>query len=67
MSNYRIIKYTNPFHENFKVQKQSFFGVWYNFNNFDGYTAGYYNTYAEALKAIDWHRSKTKTEIIDVQ
>jgi len=66
MSNYRIIKYINPFYKTFKVEKQSFFGFWYNFNNIDGCTTGFYDTEEEAIEAIDRHRSKTKAEIINV-
>ena len=66
MINYRIIKYTNPFSTTFKVQKKSFFWLWYNFNNIDGCTTGYYDTEEEALEAIERHRCKTRAEIIDV-
>ncbi len=64
MSNYRIIKYTNKFYTTFKVQKKSFFGLWYNFNNIDAYTSGYYDTEDAAKEAIDRHRSKTSSTVI---
>jgi len=64
MSEYRIIRYINPFYENYKVQKKSFLGFWYNFNNIDACTTGYYETEVDALEAIERHRSKTKVEII---
>ena len=66
MSRYRIIKYVNPFYKNFKVQKKSFLGFWYNFNNIDAYTSGYYDTELEAIEAIERHRAKTKAETISV-
>jgi len=66
MSNYRIIKNINPFHTTFKVQKRAFFGLWYNFNNIDACTTGIYCTYGEAQKAIEMHRAKTITEVLDV-
>ena len=66
MGNYRIIKYTNPYYKQFKVQKQSFFWLWYNFNNIDGCTTGFYDTLTEAKEAIDRDRSKTTAEILDV-
>jgi len=65
MNNYRIIKYTNPLYKTFKVQKQSFFGLWYNLNNIDGCTTGYYDTEAESKEVIERHRSKTTAEILD--
>jgi RNase P protein component len=65
MSSYRIIKYTNKFYETFKVQKKSFIGLWYNFNNIDGCTTGVYDTKAEAQEAINRHRSKATITIID--
>lgn len=50
----------------YKVQKKAFFGVWYNFNNIDGYTTGYYDTEREAREAIERHRAKTTAEILTV-
>ncbi len=64
MDNYRIIEYNNPFYKTFKVQKRSFFGAWYNFNNIDAYTTGYYDTEADAKEAIERHRSKTTRKVI---
>ena len=64
MSKYRIIEYNNPFFVTFKVQKRSFFGWWYNFENVDACITGYYDTVTEARDAIDRHRSKTKMKII---
>jgi len=66
MDNYRIIEYSSPFNKTYKVQKKSFFGLWYNFNNIDAYTTGYYDTESDAKDAIDRHRSKTTATIIDV-
>ena len=66
MSSYRIIMYTNPFYETFKVQKRSCFGWWYNFNNIDGCTTGFYDTEAEAKEAIERHRSKTASRVLNV-
>ena len=65
MSNYRIRKHTNKFSERYEVQKK-FFGVWYNFNNIDGYTTGYYDTEDEAREAIERHRAKATVEILTV-
>ena len=67
MSKYRIVKYINPFYTTFKVQKKSSLGFWYNFNNFDACLTGYYDTEAEAIEAINMHRSETKSTIINVE
>ena len=64
---YRIVKYINPYYTAFKIQKKSFLGFWYNFNNIDGILTGYYNTEAEAREAIERHRSDTKVTIIKVE
>ena len=62
---YRIIKYTNKFYTKYKVQKKSFFGMWYNFNNVWGCSPyGYYDSESMAREAIERHRSKTVTEIL---
>ena len=66
MSKYRIIKYDDSFSVTFKVQKKSFLGFWYNFNNYDGYISGYYDTEAEAIEAIKRDRAKTIVTIIKV-
>jgi len=66
MSSYRIIEYKSPYYLTFKVQKRSFLGVWYNFNNYDACTTGYYDTEIEAKEAIYKHRSKTTEKIIIV-
>ena len=69
MSSYRIVIYSNPFWvcKNYKVQKKSFFGLWYNFNS-DAYPMnGHYDTEAKARKAIERHRSKTTVEIINLE
>ena len=63
---YRIVKYSNEFSTTYKVQKKAFFGLWYNFNNIDGCTTGFYDTEEEAIKAIAIHRTKTTTEILTV-
>ena len=48
------------------MQKQSFFGLWYNFNNIDAYTTGFYDTEIEAMEEINRHRSETTKSIIYV-
>lgn len=66
MDNYRIVRHINPFYKTFKVQKQSFFGFRYNFNNINPYTTGFYDTEDEAMEAIEKHRSETTITIKNV-
>lgn len=66
MGNYRIIKYTSQFSVTFKVQKRLFFGIWYNFNNIDGCTTGFYETKDEAIDAINRHKEKRIARVIAV-
>lgn len=45
----------------FEVQKKiRFIPVWYNFNKINEYITDVYETYEEALKAIEAHKAKTK-------
>lgn len=66
MGKYRIIKLTKNGDSWFVVQKKSFFGMWFNFNNIDAETTGYYSNEHRARKAIEEHRSKITVEIIPV-
>ena len=66
MAKYRILKLTKNGNTNYKVQKKSFFGMWYNFNNIGGWTTGYYSHEPYARQAIEEHRSKITCEIIPV-
>lgn len=63
---YRILKHSNKSHTSYKVQKKSFLGIWYNFNNIDAYITGVYSTEEEARKAIDVHKEGVTLKIIDI-
>ena len=52
MKTYRIIKYEYRKNKTFCVQRKSIFGFWYNPDNIDGYTTGYYDTLEEAKDVI---------------
>ena len=67
MCKYRIIKHTREYHDTqYEVQKKSFLGFWYNFNNFDAYTTGLYEKEADARLAISMHRSRNVKTVIDI-
>lgn len=67
MCKYRIVKHTREYHNTqYEVQKKSFLGFWYNFNNFDAYTTGLYEEEADARLAISMHRSRNVKTVIDI-
>lgn len=58
---YRIKQYEFNGNTWFKVQKKlGFLPFWYNFNNINGDITGIYDTYNEALRAIQENAAKTK-------
>ena len=61
MSEYRIVCTTSEgsyFNDTYTVQKKSWFGFWYNFENYDGYVTGVYHSIEQAQYAIDRNRTK---------
>lgn len=54
MKRYRIKEYTfnNSGNKQYVVQKKSVFGFWYNSDNVDAYTTGWYGTLQEAKDII---------------
>jgi len=67
MAKYRIKKHENFYLTSFEVQKKVWYiPFWYNFNNIDGMTTGFYNTEIEAKEAIECNRFKHKSKIISV-
>ena len=67
---YRILEHRNTVTDylSYEVQKKHYFyRYWYNFNNVDGGTTGFYNTEVEAERAIEEFRSKNETRIIEVE
>ena len=67
MAKHRIKKHLNFYSTSFEVQKKVWYiPFWYNFNNIDGYTTGFYDTKTEALEAIECNRFKDKSILISV-
>ena len=64
---YRIIERSSKTYTSYVVQKKSFFGVWYNFNNIDACITGVYNTEKEAREAIEAHKEGVTLKIIDIK
>jgi len=67
MAKYRIKRHENFYGTTYEVQKKVWFiPFWYNFNNIDGMTTGFYDTEIKAKEAIDFDRFKNKSELINV-
>ncbi len=64
MKTYRIKEYDFGFTQNYVVQRKSIFGFWYNPDNIDGATTGWYDSLKEAKEVIKRKLIKIKTRII---
>ena len=61
--NYKVIKTSydkEKIPTTYEVKKKSFLGIWYNFNNNEYYTDGFYDTEKKAWEAIDIHIASKK-------
>ena len=67
MAKYRILKREYPNGQiDYEVQKKILGLFWWNFENIDACTTGFYNTFEEAEMAIKTNKEKTKVTIIKV-
>ena len=65
MAKYRIKEYVfDKKHKSYVVQRKSFFGFWYNPDNVDAYTTGWYDTLEEAKEVINQKLTPTKTKVV---
>ena len=65
MAKYRIVKHEYPNgNVDYEVQKKILGLFWWNFENVDGSTTGFYDTLGEAKTAIKMHKEKPKKTII---
>lgn len=65
MAKYRIVKIEYPNGRiEYEVQKK-ILGLWWNFENKDGVTTGFYSTLGEAEMAIKMCKEKPKITIIN--
>ncbi len=66
MKKYRIVETKNSFtgESNFKLQKKSIFGFWYNPLNIDAYTTGIYDNLEDAEYDLNMILSKTTKKIV---
>ena len=67
MAEYRILKREYPNGQiTYEVQKKILGLFWWNFENIDAFTTGFYDTLEEAEMAIKMHKEEPKTTIIKV-
>ena len=65
MAKYRILKREYPDGQiTYGVQKKILGLFWWNFENIDAFTTGFYDTLEEAEMAIRMHKEEPKTTII---
>lgn len=53
MAKYRIKEYKFYKCKSYVIQRKSIFGFWYNPDNIDAYTTGWYDTLEEAKEMLD--------------
>jgi len=64
MKTYRIREDDYGTHKSYCVQRRSIFWFWYNPDNVDAYTTGFYDTIEEAREAIKRKLTIIKTRIV---
>ena len=65
MAKYRILKREYPDDQiTYEVQKKILGLFWWNFENIDAFTTGFYDTLEDAKMAIKMHKEGPKTTII---
>lgn len=65
MAEYRILKREYPNGQiTYEVQKKILGLFWWNFENIDAFTTGFYDTLEDAKMAIKMHKEEPKTTII---
>ena len=64
MARYRIIKHDYGKHRNYEIQRKSIFGWWYNPDNIDAYTTGFFDTLKEAKECIDQKLTDVKSKVV---
>ena len=64
MAKYRIIEHDYGNHKNYEIQRRSIFRWWYNPDNIDAYTTGFFDTFKEAEECISKKLTRVKSRIV---
>ena len=64
---YRIKEYDYGHCKQYEIQRKTIFGFWYNPDNIDAYTTGWFDTLEEAKECIKRKQTKTIIKIIEPQ
>ncbi len=65
MKTFRIKEHTDGFGTSYEIQRKSIFGFWYNPENVDGCTTGFYDSLEKITEHIRKKKVSYTTEIID--
>jgi hypothetical protein len=64
MARYRILEHDYGKHKNYEIQRKSIFGWWYNPDNIDSYTTGFFDTLKEAEEFINQKLIRVKSKVV---
>ena len=64
MARFRIMKHDYGRQKNYEIQRKSIFGFWYNPDNVDAYTTGFFDTQKEAEECINQKLTKVKSSVV---
>lgn len=64
MARYRILEHDYGKHKNYEIQRKSIFGWWYNPDDIDAYTTGFFDTLKEAEECINQKLVGVKSKVV---
>ena len=64
MATYRIKEYAFFKRKGYLIQRKSIFCFWYNPDNVDAYTTGWYDTLEEAKEMLEQKLTKVKSKVV---
>lgn len=64
MAKYRLKEYDYETHKSYLLQRKSIFGFWYNPENIDANTTGWYDTEEEGIQSIKKRQIKAKKKVV---
>jgi len=64
MARYRILEHDYGKRKNYEIQRKSICGWWYNPDNIDAYTTGFFDTLKEAEECINQKLIDVKSKVV---